>query len=130
MAHPYDLVTEKTKRMRIASSKVRDVANDAEPALASHREARTEAQRLQAVQPTVNPPVAVPSASVLSLPSRATPASSYKRSSRSIIDIDDDDNDTNNNDSDCDEIKSTNASSSDFAGGNLFRFLVHPITDG
>ena len=129
MAHLFDSVTKKTKQMRIASSKVHDIANNAEPALASHQEAQTEAQRLQAVQLTVNTPVAVPSASTHSLSSRE-PSASYKHSSRSIIDIDDDDSITNNNTSDCDEGKTTNASSSDFAGGKLVCFLVHPITDG
>ena len=120
MANPlYDSVTEKTKRMRIASSKVRDLANDAEPALASHREARTQAQRLHTVQPIAIPGI-VPSTlvpSTLAPSTIATSTSSYKCFSKLIIDVDDDDNNNADN-SACDEAKTTNAeSSSDFAEG-------------
>jgi hypothetical protein len=69
-----DLVTEKTKCMRVPSRKVRDVANDAELELLSHREAQTlaQAQRAHAVQPIAN---TVASSSTTSFASSAPSAS-------------------------------------------------------
>ena len=120
MANPlYDSVTEKMKQLCIASSKVWDLTNDAKPALASHQEAQTEVQHASAVQPTAIPAV------VHSALAPATFTSSYKHSSKSVVDLDDDDNNDTGNDLDCEEIKTTNAkSSSDFAEGNhMFTFL-------
>jgi hypothetical protein len=47
--------TERTKRTRTASTKVRDPANDAEPELPSHREAWTQARRQNAAAAPVLP---------------------------------------------------------------------------
>ena len=68
--------TERTKRTRTASTKVRDPANDAEPELPSHREAWTQARRQHAATAPAN---AV-------LPSSTLPASapSLKRHSPSV----------------------------------------------
>lgn len=50
MTHPSDSNnTEMTKRTRVASTKVRDPANDAEQELPSHREAQTQARRQHAI---------------------------------------------------------------------------------
>ena len=62
---------------------------------------------------------------MLSVPSVAMSGSSYKHFSMSIIDVDDDNNDTNNG-SDLDEVGTTNASSSDFTGGNAGPFPGAP----
>ena len=113
MADPSnDSVTEKTKWMRIASSKVRDLTNDARPALPSHQEAQMQAHAAHcslAVQPTltVSPSDLTPS----TLP---TLTSAYMHSSTSIIDVDEDDNEDPNSDPDGDGIETT----SDFSRGN------------
>jgi hypothetical protein len=101
-----DLVTEKTKRMRVPSRKVRDVANDVELELLSHREAQTlaQAQRAHAVQPIAN---TVASSSTTSFASSA-PSCKHSCTSSSAAEVHGDDG----NDGDGDEIKTTNAESS------------------
>ena len=71
--------TERTKQTRMASTKVRDPANDAEPELPSHREARTQARRQQAA--------AAPANAVLPSSTLTTSASSLKRHSPSVDDV-------------------------------------------
>lgn len=119
MADPsYDLVTEKTKCMCIASSKVRNLANDAKLALPSHQEARTQAHSMHrslAVQPTANTPAVAPSNL---MPSTLTTATSAYKCSSTIIDLDDDDDDDPNDDPDGDGIETT----SDFSRGNTHMF--------
>lgn len=111
-----DLVTEKAKRMRVPSRKVRDVANDAELELFSHREAQTEAQHAHAAVATVQPKASAASSST-GTSSFASSAPSCKRSrtSSSIADVHGDDG----NNTDGEEIKTTNAESScGSTGGN------------
>ena len=54
--------TERAKRKRTASTRVRDPANDAEPELPSHREARTQARHHAAAAAAVIPSTTTTSA--------------------------------------------------------------------
>jgi len=98
-----DLVTEKTKHMRVPSRKVRDIANDAELELLSHREAQTQAQRAHAVPPIAN----TASSSTTSFTSSA-PSCKRSHASSSVADVHGNDG----NDTDGDENRTTNAESS------------------
>jgi len=71
--------TERTKRTRTASTKVRDPANDAEPELPSHREAWTQARRQHAA--------AAPANAVLPSSTLTASAPSLKRHSPSVADV-------------------------------------------
>ena len=60
--------SDKTKWRHTASTKVRDLANDAELELPSHREAQTQARRHHAAVASTDPAIP-PSATVASAPS-------------------------------------------------------------